>query len=406
MTLLPDAEASSHPVGFFPATRAHGLERLRQFLPAAGRAYAASRNTDFGPERRDNVSCLSPFIRHRLLSEEEVAQAAHGAHGFKGAEKFIQEVYWRTYFKGWLEARPHVWSLYRDAVPAAMSGLTAAEEERYSNAVGARTDIECFNHWANELIETGYLHNHARMWFASIWIFTLKLPWVLGADFFYRHLLDGDAASNTLSWRWVAGLHTKGKHYVAKASNINTYTEGRFSPDGQLATSPEPLHDDWNRETAPGRWPTPLGDLLTPGGPCLLLLHEDDLGAALNVEGVDVAAVAVLGGQAERSPFAMGEAVGRFAQEAAADAAERHGSQLVASVEGVVEFAQKEGVRTILTPYAPVGPGADRLARLQEVAKAAGVAIHDFTRPHDLAAWPHCTKGFFALKKKLPGLLG
>jgi deoxyribodipyrimidine photo-lyase len=64
-----------------------------------------------------------------------------------------------------------------------------------------------------ELVETGYLHNHARMWFASIWIFTLRLPWELGADFFLRHLLDGDAASNTLSWRWVAGLHTKGKHY-------------------------------------------------------------------------------------------------------------------------------------------------------------------------------------------------
>ncbi len=88
----------------------------------------------------------------------------------------------------------------------------------------------------------GYLHNHARMWFASIWIFTLRLPWVLGADFFMRHLCDGDPASNTLSWRWVAGLHTRGKTYLARASNIATYTGGRFTPqDHDLAAFAPPL---------------------------------------------------------------------------------------------------------------------------------------------------------------------
>ena len=61
------------------------------------------------------------------------------------------------------------------------------------------TGIEGFDDWARELVDTGYMHNHARMWFASIWIFTLRLPWALGADFFLRHLLDADAASNTLS---------------------------------------------------------------------------------------------------------------------------------------------------------------------------------------------------------------
>tara|TARA_Y100001936_G_scaffold67307_1_gene66269 strand:- start:3319 stop:4020 length:702 start_codon:yes stop_codon:yes gene_type:complete len=66
------------------------------------------------------------------------------------------------------------------------------------------------------------------MWFASIWIFTLNLPWQLGAEFFMRHLYDGDAASNTLGWRWVAGIQTKGKHYLAKEWNIEKFTEGRF----------------------------------------------------------------------------------------------------------------------------------------------------------------------------------
>ena len=93
-----------------------------------------------------------------------------------------------------------------------------------------QTGIECFDTWARELTTTGYLHNYARMWFASIWIFTLKLPWQLGPDFFLRHLLDGDTASNTLSWRWVAGLQTVGKTYLARAANISRYTGGRFKP--------------------------------------------------------------------------------------------------------------------------------------------------------------------------------
>ncbi|BAU31831.1 deoxyribodipyrimidine photo-lyase [Microcella alkaliphila] len=78
------------------------------------------------------------------------------------------------------------------------------------------------------------------MWFASIWIFTLRLPWQLGADVFLRNLLDGDPASNTLSWRWVAGLQTRGKTYQATADNIARFTDGRYRPRG-LATTAEPL---------------------------------------------------------------------------------------------------------------------------------------------------------------------
>ena len=66
------------------------------------------------------------------------------------------------------------------------------------------------------------------MWFASIWIFTLELPWQLGAEFFMQHLYDGDAASNTLGWRWVAGVQTQGKHYLASEWNIKKFTNNRF----------------------------------------------------------------------------------------------------------------------------------------------------------------------------------
>tara|TARA_B100000945_G_scaffold263513_1_gene222345 strand:- start:444 stop:1154 length:711 start_codon:yes stop_codon:yes gene_type:complete len=80
------------------------------------------------------------------------------------------------------------------------------------------------------------------MWFASIWIFTLNLPWQKGAEFFIKNLLDGDAASNTLSWRWVAGLQTKGKHYVAQSWNINKFTNNKYQ-DVKLNEKVSPLAD-------------------------------------------------------------------------------------------------------------------------------------------------------------------
>jgi hypothetical protein len=94
------------------ATREEGLRLLEGFVLRAGRDYARNRNVDLGPGRRDNVSGLSPWIRHRLLLEEEAVEVAAEAHGLDAAEKFVQEVCWRTYWKGWLETRPRVWSSY------------------------------------------------------------------------------------------------------------------------------------------------------------------------------------------------------------------------------------------------------------------------------------------------------
>ncbi|MCA1943125.1 MAG: hypothetical protein LDL15_05910, partial [Yonghaparkia sp.] len=225
------------------ATRAAGLARLADFVPRAGRAYAAERNADHGPGDRSNVSTLSPWVRHRLVTERELAAAVLERHSLSAAEKFVQEVYWRTYWKGWLERRPSVWTRYAASVAPTLDTLSAADRTTYDDAVAGRTGIDGFDHWARELVETGYLHNHARMWFASIWIFTLRLPWQLGADFFLRHLLDGDPASNTLSWRWVAGLQTVGKTYLATADNIARYTDGRFRPRG-LATAAHAIDDD------------------------------------------------------------------------------------------------------------------------------------------------------------------
>ncbi|MCU0912565.1 MAG: DNA photolyase, partial [Rhodobacteraceae bacterium] len=195
----------------FEPTRQAGLARLSAFLPAAGRDYAALRNHDL--PGHPHVSRLSPWIRHRLVTEEEVLAAVLGRDAPAGTDKFLQEVLWRTYWKGWLELRPSVWADYRAGVRAGLNRVQseAGLRRAWEAACRGETGIDGFDGWAQELARTGYLHNHARMWFASIWIFTLQLPWELGADFFLRHLIDGDPASNTLSWRWVAGLHTRGK---------------------------------------------------------------------------------------------------------------------------------------------------------------------------------------------------
>ena len=199
----------------FPPNRESALSRLEEFLPKAGKQYAEKRNYDFGSDNRDNVSMLSPYLSHRLLTEREVVEAVLSKYKPKEAESFIQEVVWRTYWKGWLEGRPSVYSAWLRLLVE--DRRRWPEREDFQKAVAGETGIEPFDHWVRELKDSGYLHNHARMWFASIWIFTLKLPWSLGAAFFMEHLLDGDVASNTLSWRWVAGLQTKGKHYVATA---------------------------------------------------------------------------------------------------------------------------------------------------------------------------------------------
>ena len=92
----------------WPATRAEGLRRLDAFAPKMGAVYKAQRNYDLGPENRGGVSGLSPYLRRRLITEEEAVAAALSRHSFAAAEKFVQEVFWRTYWKGWLEMRPSV----------------------------------------------------------------------------------------------------------------------------------------------------------------------------------------------------------------------------------------------------------------------------------------------------------
>ncbi|MDA8737666.1 DNA photolyase [Candidatus Pelagibacter bacterium] len=225
----------------FEASRAKAVDKLNDFVENNLSEYSKLRNFDFGPDDRSNISCLSPYITHGVINELEVIDKSLKKFSFAKNEKFIQEVLWRVYWKGWLELRPNVWSDYLKELNNLRNEFK--KNQNYLNAIEGKTNIECFNQWVKELKENNYLHNHTRMWFASIWIFTLELPWQLGAEFFMQHLYDGDAASNTLGWRWVAGVQTQGKHYLASEWNIKKFTNNRFQ-NIQLNENTPPIFSD------------------------------------------------------------------------------------------------------------------------------------------------------------------
>lgn len=387
----------------FIPTRAAGLDRLTDFLPRAGRDYASLRNLDL--PGHPHVSTLSPWLRHRLVTEEEVIDAVLRAHP-RGAEKFLAEVWWRTYWKGWLELRPGIWATYRQGVQAGLNRLAVEPglAARAEAAMLGQTGIDAFDHWATELVATGYLHNHARMWFASIWIFTLRLPWELGADFFLRHLIDGDPASNTLSWRWVAGLHTPGKTYLATAENIAQNTQGRFRPEGLVAEAPAlPM------PPLPPPRPAPQGDPPDPTLPSLLLVTEEDLSPEfLLKQGLRPQAVAVLTAVAGRSPRAVADPVQRFTAAAITDALDRLAAPDAprfgpGDLTALLDAAQAAGAAQIVTPHAPTGPVASALSDLARLASPRGITLARVLRDHDRQAWPHATHGFFRFRAAVMG---
>ena len=394
------------------ATRQAAEDAVKRFLPNAGREYAKKRNFDYGPEQRDNVSMLSPYVRHRLLLEEELLRQVLDVHSFSDAQKFVEEVYWRTYFKGWMEHHPDVWHNYQQDLGRHIRRLNDDADacERYNEAVSGRTGIDCFDAWIHELVTTGYLHNHARMWFASIWIYTLGLPWQLGADFFLRHLVDGDPASNTLGWRWVCGLHTRGKTYLARVSNIANFTNYRFNPHGQLATNAPPLSEDAIVHHRP---PPPSDE--EPRVPFGLLVTEDD---CVPEEGlIDNAPVAAIGltSTNDRSVLPSSPLVYEFGKSAVLDALDRAGARWGCPThfagdgdwaDSVLEWCQQHKIKALVSAWLPVGPAAGRLALLEDRLKEEGITLSRVRRPFDDAAWPYAGRGYFKLKRQVPELLG
>ncbi len=374
--------AMHHPA----PTRDAALERLLVAVPRLGHDYAARRGADAGPDAAPTTSALSPFLRRRLLLEEEVVAAALDAHGPQAAARFVEEVFWRTYFKGHLETHPAAWTGYLAVLAAERERLAANAGLRraYAAAAEGRTGIDGFDDWARELAETGWLHNHARMWFSSIWIFTLRLPWVLGADLFLHHLLDGDPASNTLSWRWVAGLHTRGKPYAARAEVIRRATEGRFSPTG-LNERPVALEE----AEPPPLAPLPPADA-SPSGEVALLLHGEDLHPEdLPLAGARVARVGGLPASVPGASKRVRAADARAMEDALARAGRHFGCEAAAVSPG-----WNAGL-PVVAAWAPVGPAADALPP----------GTLRLRRRWDELTWPRSTRGYFGVRAAIPAIL-
>ena len=396
----------------FMPTRAAGEASLEAFASRMGKSYANGRNFDRGAGQHRDVSMLSPYLRRRLVLEQDAVALAVNEHGAEAGEKFIQEVVWRGYFKGWMERRPIIWDQYRAGLISDLATLDLDRglRRRVQAAQDGQTGLDYFDSWVEELVGTGYLHNHARMWFASIWIFTLELPWRLGADFFFRHLLDGDPASNTLGWRWVAGLHTRGKPYHAQARNIAKFTNQRFNPrPADLAEAIEGLDGD-EPEGLPSVLPLRTLRAPVPGRPTALLITEEDCRPEdFDLSSLDLVGCATLSASHLRSPIPVAPSVEEFEVGALRDAALRTGletTEFKAGVAGdLVRWASRLGTTQIATPYIATGPLRDWVLEARPAFDEMGIEMVEWRREWDGLVWPHATAGFFKVKKQIPRIL-
>lgn len=415
--------------------RWEALQDLHTFLSALP-AYRGGRS--FDRPQAQAVSRLSPYIRHRLLSERDVALAVLNRYETREADPFLNQVGWRTYFKGYLEQHPSIWRDYRRDLEALDSSLSPETAARLRKARAGETGIVPFDAWVRGLERTGWLHNHARMWFASIWIFTLKLPWQAGAAFFLEHLLDGDPASNVLSWRWVGGLHTRGKHYLARAENIRKFTEGRFDPEGQLDEAADPLPPDGPHSLEPLSPAASLEDLQFPSLSCcpagLLVTPEDLSPETSELSETPFSSICVLAGNDIAAEMGYASGVKGFIEGAVADAGGRLSShwdgkvvecsrevfQMVGKacpenvgrlermrvysgqvkdwVQSVLTWAQNEHLKSVWMFRPPAGPYADRLPALKEALGSRNIHLHEYRRRWDSLHWPHATRGYFAFR--------
>ena len=361
------------------------LNELNEYIDKDLSSYSKDRNYDFGPQNRKNVSMLSKYISHRVLNEYDVVKKVLEKHKFNKVEKFIQEVFWRVYWKGWLEHRPDVW---HDYVRYDNSNVNKDDLEK---AYSGCTDIDCFNDWVSELKTTNYLHNHTRMWFASIWIFTLKLPWQLGANFFLHHLYDGDSASNTLSWRWVAGLQTIGKNYLATSANIAKYTSGRLRPNN-LIEDAEPIPVQKTYDINEIYFSNHKSDNNT------LLIFDDNLDYQfINDIKNNYGKLYFIFLSNDHRSISLSENVISFKRSIIDDISSKFEGSVILDGHECISLLNSKSIDII---YPNIG---DNLTYINSHSKTGD--INFIYHEHDLTCWQFSKKGFFNFKKNIPDII-
>lgn len=205
-------------------------------------AYARTRNALDGA-----VTRLSPYLTHGFLSLPEVYAAVHARHTLDPKHKRVFELGWRAYWR-------HVWVHLGDGIHKSRhTGLLpddAYRAELPADVLEARTGIPAIDLAVRELYETGYLHNHARMWLASYLVHLRKVHWHAGAQWMLGHLLDGDVASNHLSWQWVAGTGSS-KPYLFNADNVAKYAPAHWHSPGTVIDTSYDAMDRMARRSTP-----------------------------------------------------------------------------------------------------------------------------------------------------------
>ena len=415
---------SVHKPIHFPGTREGALGAAKAFAPFMGQQYARERNRVV--PGHPYVSTLAAAIRVRLILEREVAQIALDEHGtFSHCEKFVQEVNWRGYWRSWLELRPEIWTRYLQTREEQRDGLAKVQRRRIEQIENGESGCEPIDNFARELTETGYLHNHARMWFAAFWIHTEKLPWELGSDFFERHLICACPAANTLSWRWVAGIQTRGKAYLARRSNLEKFcdpvylgdeigmdklecpTEAKV-PDGPIPNAVQPEFDS---------------QIGTTNGELGLWISEDDLCPETSEElsGATFAAICTsVVGAPPKSETSNGLRRGyrlKAVQDAGKRATQRwkvEALNLEAATseelsKQISEWAKAADVRTVVALKPFVGPTDDALNAVRSRLESEGIELKLLRRQEDARVLSYATSGYFkfwqgAKKEGLPML--
>ena len=374
----------------FKPSRTFAEELMNEFIENNLVNYSKLRNFDYGPDKRSNVSCLSPYVTHGVISEVELIKKSLNKYSFVKNEKFIQEIMWRTFWKGWMELRPDVWIDYLSELNQIRDKYK--NDQDYKKAVEGSTEIQCFNEWVGELKENNYLHNHARMWFASIWIFTLELPWQLGAEFFMQHLFDGDPASNTLGWRWVAGIQTQGKNYLASEWNIKKFTDNRFKNIK--------LKENASPKKVEKFYPILKKDFINPDieeGKNLLVFENSlslELSELINNK---FNKIKLITNQNQNRQIKLSEKTMNFKTQLFEDQKKRLKDK---SLEcEILDVSEIEDIADSYLLYPTVGETLDYI----ESKKFSEVKF--LYRKLDQFSWQYCNKGFFNFKNYIPKII-
>ncbi len=284
--LIPECGARRFASETFAPTLAAARARIAAVRPGA---YARTRNALDGA-----VSGLSPYLTHGFVTLADVLAGVAARHALDVQHKFVFELGWRAYFR-------HVWRHRGKGILRSLhEGLLP--DDAYARELPADirqgcTGVPVVDEAVRTLYATGTLHNHARMWLASYVVHVRKVHWRAGADWLYGHLLDGDLASNHLSWQWVAGTGSR-KPYLFNADNVERYAPASWHSPGSVIDASYEALDRVARQPARQPVPQPQNNHDAPPGspapiePRLGAEPPDDLGltapGAVAIAGRDV----------------------------------------------------------------------------------------------------------------------